>query len=94
MISLFSSEQYIQHLGLDLRAARKRRKWPVRKVHEALLCSAQTVQRMEKGDPTVAIGRYMAYIQLLGLQMQDLDDSARIRVESLRAGVDPLSGDF
>lgn len=91
---MYQAEQYIERLGQDLRGARKRRKWSVRKVYEALVCSPQTIQRMEKGDPSVAMGRYVAYIHLLGLQLQDLDDTKQIRLEALRSGKDVLTGDF
>lgn len=91
---MYQAEQFIERLGQDLRGARKRRKWSVRKVHEALVCSAQTVQRMERGDPSVGMGRYVAYIHLLGLQLQDLDDTKRIRLEALQSGKDILTGDF
>ncbi|MDQ2076668.1 helix-turn-helix domain-containing protein [Marinimicrobium sp. ABcell2] len=76
-------DTYLWNLGLDLKGARKRRQWTLTLVHQRLQCSVQTVQRMEKGDPAVGMGRYLAYIHLLGLSLNELDDSAQIRLEVL-----------
>lgn len=85
---------YLLRLGQDLKAARRRRKWTLKKVHEAIQCSQQTVQRMEKGDAGVGIGRYLAYISLLGLALADLDDSRMARVVALQTGSDTMMGNF
>jgi cytoskeletal protein RodZ len=85
---------YLDHLGTDLKGARQRRGWTLDRVRQALHCSVQTVQRMEKGDPSVGMGRYLAYIELLGLTLNELDDSTQIRLQALRKGDRGLSGDF
>jgi hypothetical protein len=74
-------DTYLCNLGLDLKGARKRRRWTLTVVHQRLECSVQTVQRMEKGDPAVGMGRYLAYIHLLGLSLNELDDSEQIRLQ-------------
>lgn len=76
-------ESYLLNLGLDLKGARKRRRWTLTLVHQRLECSVQTIQRMEKGDPAVGMGRYLGYIHLLGLSLEELDDSEQIRRQVL-----------
>src|SRR5690625_934885 len=105
---MHKTESYLLNLGLDLKGARKRRRWTLALVHQRLECSVQTIQRMEKGDPAVGMGRpfpcvvwsariqrmekgdpavgmgrYLAYIHLLGLSLDELDDSEQIRRETL-----------
>lgn len=80
---MHKTESYLLNLGLDLKGARKRRRWTLALVHQHLECSVQTIQRMEKGDPAVGMGRYLAYIHLLGLSLDELDDSEQIRRETL-----------
>lgn len=82
------TETYLWNLGLDLKGARKRRRWTLSLVHQRLECSVQTIQRMEKGDPAVGMGRYLAYIHLLGLSLAELDDSEQIRREVMGHGPD------
>lgn len=77
------TESYLLNLGLDLKGARKRRRWTLIRVHQRLECSVQTIQRMEKGDPAVGMGRYLGYIHLLGLSLDELDDSEQIRRETM-----------
>ena len=78
---MHKTEPYLLNLGLDLKGARKRRRWTLTLVHQRLECSVQTIQRMEKGDPAVGMGRYLGYIHLLGLSLDELDDSEQIRRE-------------
>jgi len=82
-------ESYLLNLGLDLKGARKRRRWTLTLVHQRLECSVQTIQRMEKGDPAVGMGRYLGYIHLLGLSLEELDDSEQIRRQVLGQSPQP-----
>lgn len=82
-------ESYLLNLGLDLKGARKRRRWTLTLVHQRLECSVQTIQRMEKGDPAVGMGRYLGYIHLLGLSLEELDDSEQIRHQVLGQSPQP-----
>lgn len=57
----------LRELGLLLRSARTARRWPRAELAQRLLIATATVQRMERGTPTVQIGIYAAAMELLGL---------------------------
>lgn len=57
-------------LGENLAIARKRRKEPIRVWAERIGVSAPTVGRMERGDPSVAMGVYVTALWLIGRDMQ------------------------
>jgi transcriptional regulator with XRE-family HTH domain len=57
----------LRKLGNDLRDARRRRGLPATVVADRAFTSRPSLQRVEKGDPTVSIGIYAAVLQALGL---------------------------
>ncbi|MGQ0701495.1 MAG: helix-turn-helix domain-containing protein [Panacagrimonas sp.] len=57
----------LRELGALLRSARTARRWPRAELAQRLLIAPATVQRMERGIPTVQIGIYAAAMELLGL---------------------------
>lgn len=57
----------LQALGTDLRVARRRRRMSLREMAERMGVSIPTVQRMEAGEPTVAIGIHISALWVLGL---------------------------
>lgn len=57
----------LRELGALLRSARTARRWPRAELAQRLLIATATVQRMERGVPTVQIGIYAAAMELLGL---------------------------
>lgn len=59
-------------LGLRLRAARLRRGLGTVLFAERMNVSRDTLNRLEKGDPSIAIGTYLRALRVLGLE-QDLD---------------------
>jgi transcriptional regulator with XRE-family HTH domain len=61
---------HLQQLGENLAIARKRRKEPIRIWAERIGVSAPTVARMERGDPSVAMGVYATALWLIGRDMQ------------------------
>lgn len=63
-------------LGERLRDARLRRELTTVLFAERLGISRDTLNRLEKGDPNIAIGTYMKALRVLGLD-QDIDQVAR-----------------
>jgi transcriptional regulator with XRE-family HTH domain len=63
-------------LGERLRNARLRRELTTVLFAERLGVSRDTLNRLEKGDPNIAIGTYMKALRVLGLD-QDIDQVAR-----------------
>lgn len=53
-------------LGSDISAARRRRQLPLEILAERALTTRQTVARIERGDPRVAIGTWAAVLFALG----------------------------
>jgi transcriptional regulator with XRE-family HTH domain len=53
-------------LGSNLCLARKRRKESLASFAERMQVSVPTLQKMEKGDPTVSIGVYASALWLIG----------------------------
>jgi transcriptional regulator with XRE-family HTH domain len=57
----------LARLGLDLSAARKRRRLTTAIVAERAFVSRNTITRVERGDPSVSIGIYATVLFVLGL---------------------------
>ena|SRR5665213_120894 len=62
-----ASRRALEMLGRDIATARRRRKLPQQLLAERMLVSRQTVQRLEAGDPTVALGVLATALFVLGL---------------------------
>lgn len=62
-------EQKMQVVGEQIRLARLRRNLSIAQVAERATCSPVTINRVEKGMPTVAIGIYLRV--LYALQLDD-----------------------
>jgi hypothetical protein len=82
-------------LGGDIRVARKRRQLSISAMAERMMVNPKTVQRMEKGDPTVGIGIVASALWVLGLhrRLGDLVAPASDQV-GLREEIDKLPRDF
>lgn len=65
----------LEHLGENLKTARERRGESLRAWAARMDVSVPTLQRMEKGDPTVGMGIYATAIWLSG-QLDSLADVA------------------
>ena len=87
-------EQKMQTVGEQIKLARLRRNLSVAQVAERATCSQLSVMRVEKGQPTVAIGIYLRILYALqldedilllaqkdeiGRNLQDLDLKQRQR---------------
>ena len=61
-------EQKMQIVGEQIRLARLRRNLSVAQVADRATCSPATINRVEKGTPTVAIGIYLRVLYALQLE--------------------------
>ena len=66
----------LQKLGLDIRDARRRRRIPAAIVAQRASISRTTLVKIEKGDPSVAMGIYATVLFVLGLseRLADIAD--------------------
>jgi transcriptional regulator with XRE-family HTH domain len=71
-----SVEKQMRALGERLKLARLRRELATVLFAERLGISRDTLNRLEKGDPNIALGTYMRALRVLGLD-QDMDAVAR-----------------
>lgn len=71
-----AAERQIRQLGERLRAARLRRRMSTILFAERMGISRDTLNRLEKGDATIALGTYVRALRVLGLE-KDLDTLAR-----------------
>lgn len=62
------SEQYLVQMGTQIRAARLRRNLTVEQVAKRAGMSAVTVLNIEKGLPSVSLGKLMGVLEVLGLE--------------------------
>jgi len=59
--------EQLQKLGQDIAVARKRRRMSMKEMAARMMVNLKTVQRMEKGDPTVGIGIVVTALWILGM---------------------------
>ena len=66
----------LRKLGGDIRDARRRRRIPVSILAERASISRTTLNRIEKGDPSAALGNYAAVLFALGMvdRLADIAD--------------------
>lgn len=76
------SNAALKRLGHDLRSARLSRRIAVTDLAERAGTSAKTIQRLEKGDPKVAVGTLAGVLVSLGL-VEKLADLVDIRKDDL-----------
>lgn len=65
-------QKQLQTIGLNLKVARKKRKFSIDEMALRTRVSYDTISRAEKGDPSVSFGIYAQILSVLGLA-QDLD---------------------
>jgi len=67
----------LRKLGHDIKDARRRRRLPMFIVRQRASISEPTLIRIERGDPTVAIGSYATVLFVLGMadRLADLVDA-------------------
>ena len=94
-------KKIMEKVGEQIHMARLRRKLPVDLVAERADISRATLWKIEKGNPSVAIGSYLKVLNALGLQedmeqiaavdemgrtLQDMDMGTRIRTKKQKTG--------
>lgn|SRR5699024_6497662 len=68
-------QQSLAVLGENIRLARKRRKYTQTLISERTGLSRLTIRKVERGDPSVSMGHYVAVLAVLGL-VEDLTQVA------------------
>jgi transcriptional regulator with XRE-family HTH domain len=71
-----ASAKELENLGQRLKDARLRRRFSMETVCARADISRPTLYKIEKGDPSVAIGLYVQVLRVLGL-VEDLSSIAR-----------------
>jgi len=68
----------MRKLGADMRDARKRRRITMETMAARMMCSRQTLSRLEHGDPKVAMGIWATGLFVLGMteRLAQLADAA------------------
>jgi hypothetical protein len=59
-------KRVLERLGADVNEDRRRRRLPMEVVADRALTTRQTVARIERGDPRVAIGTWASVLFALG----------------------------
>lgn len=72
-----------QLLGARVRLARRERGWTLRELAERVGVTAPTMRKVERGDPTVALGVAFEAAVLTGVPLFH-EDRARLRLEAGR----------
>jgi len=72
----------LRKLGVDIRAARRRRAIPTELMAERAFTSRGTLRKVELGDPSVSFGIYATVLFVLGMT-ERLSDLADPRQDSL-----------
>lgn len=73
----------LAHLGERLRGARKRQRVSAVAAAQAAGISRVTLHRIERGEPTVAMGAWVAAASVLGLSFDLLDANAAVQASQL-----------
>ena len=60
-------------LGAQVAAARRRRRWPAARVAEQANISQPTLRKIERGDPSVAMGTVLEVAVLVGVPLFGVD---------------------
>lgn len=70
-------------LGANVRVAREERRWTLRELAERVGVTTVTLAKVERGDPTVALGIAFEAAALVGVPLFS-DDRDRRRIEAAR----------
>lgn len=89
-------------LGLEVARARRERRWTLAELADRAGVSAVTLRKVERGDPTVALGTAFEVATLLGIELfgadraglADLVERGRDRLALLPARVREPAGEL
>ena len=70
------NQRVLAQLGENIKLACKRRRYTQSQVSERTGLSRLTIRKIERGDPTVSIGHYVAVLAVVGLA-EDLANVAK-----------------
>lgn len=76
-------QERLLHLGERVRVARKRQRVTTVAAAEAAGISRVTLHRIERGEPTVAVGAWVAVASALGLAFDLIDPNAAVQASKL-----------
>lgn len=94
-----AAQSAITVLGQRIAMARRERRWTAAELAQRAQLSLDTLRRIERGEPTVAIGSFFEVATLLGVELWDSDrdeverykDRFRDRLTLLPARVRPTA---
>lgn len=72
-------------LGLQVATARRRRRWTAERLAEQAGISPVTLRKVERGDPSVALGTALEAAVLVGVPLFGASAPGRIREQAARA---------
>ncbi|MFV1989659.1 MAG: helix-turn-helix domain-containing protein [Acidimicrobiales bacterium] len=64
-----------QILGTEVARGRRERRWSIRELSDRAGISPGTLSKVERGDPTVALGTAFDVATLVGVRLFDVDSS-------------------
>ena len=79
-----TSLEALSILGSSIRAGRLSRRWTVDNLAERVGVSRPTMIKVERGDPTVAIGTMFEAAVLVGVTLFDVSSDERARYDLLK----------
>lgn len=74
-----ATREALELLGTSIRVARLHRRWTIRELAERVGVSHVTIQKVERGDPGVALGTALEAATLVGLPLFHPDADVRAR---------------
>lgn len=80
-------KRVLAKLGADIKAARQRRRITMTLMAERAFVARSTLQKVEQGDPSVAMGIYATVLFILGLS-ERISELADIGIDSLGLQLD------
>jgi transcriptional regulator with XRE-family HTH domain len=83
----FPVRKALSKLGQDIKDARRKRRIPTQLMAERTSMSRATLNKIEKGDPAVAIVHYVKVLFVLGL-LERLSDLADVRFDTVGQHLD------
>lgn len=75
-----ATRQAVKLLGRQIKLARKQRGWPETELAERTGVARSTIQRIEQGDESVAVGLMFEVATLVGIKLFDADQEDRRRL--------------
>lgn len=69
----------LQVLAASVKTARLRRRWSINELAERVGVSHPTIMKVERADPTVAVGTVLEAAAVLGVPLFDPDPGVRAR---------------